>query len=183
MIPHLAWQPDRRVDAMVESAKGKFYMTTPLDPSLYPASYRTSVWRGGLKILGIMTLVLVTILARTQIIDRGVAPSTLVFIILMLLFFLLTLVNGIFAQVTLYPDRIERVTWFGRKSMPRADVAKLERRGLFRIPILVSKKGLFEGIQLPSGIEADAAWEAWMTIAQDGDAVQARDALNAGQRS
>jgi hypothetical protein len=46
------------------------------------------------------------------------------------------------------------------------------------IPILVSK-----GSQLPSGIEADAAWEAWMAVAQDGDTVQARDALNAGQRS
>ena len=54
---------------------------------------------------------------------------------------------------------------------------------VFRVPLLVSKGGLFEGIQLPTGIEADAAWEAWMTVAQDGDAVQARDALNAGQRS
>jgi hypothetical protein len=101
----------------------------------------------------------------------------------MALFLLLTSVNGIFAKVTLYPDRIERVTWFGRKSMLRADVTKLQRRRLFRIPILVSKRGLFEGIQLPSGIEADAAWEAWMAVAQDGDAVQAWDALSAGQRS
>jgi hypothetical protein len=164
--PRLARQPDRRVDAVVESAKGTFCVTTSLDPSLYPASYRTSVWRGGLKILGAMTLFFLTVVARTDLLDRGVAPSVLVFIILCALFLLLTLVNVIFARVTLYPDRIDRVTWFGRKSMLRADVVKLERRRLFRIPILVSKRGLFEGIQLPSGIEADAAWEAWMAVAK-----------------
>jgi hypothetical protein len=126
------------------------------------------------------------LLARSEIIERGGPRSLLVFIILLLLFFLLTIVNVTFAKVILYPDRIERVTWFGRTSMLRADVVKLERRRsliVFRVPLLVSKRGLFEGIQLPTGIEADAAWEAWMTVAQDGDAVQARDALNAGQRS
>jgi hypothetical protein len=154
-------------------------MIASLDPSLYPASYRTSAWRGSLKILGFMALFLLSVLGRTHIIDRGVAPWVLVFIILMALFLLLTLINIIFAQITLYPDRIERVTWFGRKSMPRADVAKLQRRGLFKTPLLVSKRGAFEGILLPSGIKPDAAWETWMTVAQDGDAGLARDTLNA----
>jgi len=161
-------------------------MTTSLDPSLYPASYRTSVWRGGPKILWVVAFFLLGVLGRTHIIDRGVAPGLLVFIILLFVFVLLTFVNVTFAKVTLYPDHIERVSWFGRKSMLRADVIKLERRRsliIFKVPLLVSKRGLFEGIQLPTGIEPDAAWEAWMTVAQDGDAVQARAALNAGQRS
>jgi hypothetical protein len=152
-------------------------MTTALDPSLYPSSYRTSVWSGGLKILGALTLFFVTVLARTDILDGGVAPSVLIFITLCTLFALLTLVNIIFARVTLYPDRIERVTWFGTTSMLRADVVKLEKRRLFKVPILVSRRGLFEGIQLPSGIEADTAWEAWMTVAPEGDAVLTRSAL------
>jgi hypothetical protein len=154
-------------------------MITSLDPGLYPASYRTSAWKGGLKILGFMTLFLLSVLGRTHIIDRGVSPWVLVFIILMALVLLLTLINIMFARVTLYPDRIERATWFGRKSMPRADVAKLQRRGLVKTPVLVSKRGAFEGIQLPSGIKADAAWETWMAVAQDAGAVQPRDGLNA----
>lgn len=158
----------------------------PLNPSLYPASYRTSVWRGGIKILGIMALLVAIILARSQIIGRGVAPWVLVFIILLSLIFLVTIANITFARITLYPDRIDRVTWFGRKSMFRADVVKLERRRaliIFTVPLLISKRGLFEGVQLPTGIETDAAWEAWMTVAQDGDAMQTRNTLNVGQRS
>jgi hypothetical protein len=87
----------------------------------------------------------------------------------LLLFLVLTLVNVTFAKVTLYPDRIERVTWFGTKSMLRVDVVKLERRRrLFSSSLhLASRKGLFEGVLLPSGIEADAAWDAWMPVAQD----------------
>jgi hypothetical protein len=161
-------------------------MATSLDPSLYPASYRTSVWEGALKILFMMSFCLLGILGRTYIIDRGVAPAVLIFIILLLLFLLLTTVNITFARVTLYPDRIERVTWFSKKSMLRADVVRLEQRRSFivlKIPLLVSRRGLFEGVQLPTGIEADAAWKAWMTVAQDGDAVQARATLNAGQRA
>jgi hypothetical protein len=80
-------------------------------------------------------------------------------------------------------SRLERVTWFGRKSMLRADVNKLQRRRLFRTPILVSRRSLFEDIRMPSGFEADAAWKAWMAVAQHGDAAQTSDALNAGQRS
>ncbi len=181
--PRLARQLFRRVDTVVESAKGTFRVTTSLDPSLYPTSYRTSVWRGGLKILGVMTLFFLTVVARTDILDRGVAPSVLVFIILCALFLLLTLANVIFAQVTLYPDRIERITWFGRKSMLRADVVKLERRRrLFsRSLYLASRRGLFEGVLLPSGIEADAAWDAWMPVAEDAY-VPTRSAMLRGGR-
>lgn len=86
-------------------------MITAFDPSLYPVSYRTSVWRGGMKILVIMTFTLAGILARTQIVEGRSAPWVLVFIILVLLSFLVTIANVTFAKVTLYPDRIERVTW------------------------------------------------------------------------
>jgi hypothetical protein len=162
-------------------------MTTSLDPSLYPASYRTSVWRGGIKILVIMSLSAVALLARTHMVERGIAPWLLVWMTLLLLILLVTFANITFAKVTLYPDRIERVTWFGRKSMLRADVVKLERRRFlifFTVPLLISKRGLFEGVQLPTGIETDGAWDAWMTVAEDGDVVQTRrDALNVGQRS
>jgi hypothetical protein len=141
-------------------------VTPQLDPGLYPTSYRTSIWKGSLKILGGMTLFWFYILAHTDMLRHGrVAPFTL----LCALFLLLVLINVTFAKVTLYPDRIERITLFGRKTMLRADVLKLERRrrvsstGL----VLVSTKGLFEGVLLPSGVEADAAWNAWMPVVQD----------------
>jgi hypothetical protein len=118
-----------------------------------------------------MALCFLTVIGRTDILDRGVDPSGLAFGILGAPFLLLTLVNVFFARVTLYPDRIERVTLFGTKTMLRADVVKLERRrrSFFRSLVLVSRKGLFEGVLLPSGIEADAAWDAWMPVAQDED--------------
>jgi hypothetical protein len=158
-------------------------VTPPLNPNLYPASYRTSVWKGGLKILGAMTVFWLTVLARTDIIDRAVAPSVLIFVILCALFLLITLLNVTFARVTLYPDRIERLTLFGTKTMLRADVVKLERRRrlFFQSYILVSRKGLFEGVLLPSGIEADAAWNAWMPVAQDAY-VPTRSAVLSGGR-
>ncbi len=140
-------------------------MTTPLDRNLYPASYRTSVWKGGLKVLGGMALFSFYVLGRTDMLYRGeVAP----FAMLCALFLLLILINVTFAKVMLYPDRIERVTLFGTKTMLRADVVKLERRRrlFFRSLYLVSGKGPFEGVLLPSGIEADAAWDAWMPVVQ-----------------
>ena len=141
-------------------------MATPLDPSLYPASYRPSVWKGSLKILGGMTVFWFYVLGRTDMLwDGRVAPFTL----LCALFLLLVLINVTFGKVTLYPDRIERSTLFGTKTMLRSDVVKLERRRrLFsRSLYLVSSKGLFEGVLLPSGIETDAAWDAWMPVVQD----------------
>ena len=154
----------------------KIFMATLLDPNLYPASYRAPVWKGCLKVVGFMTLFPFLVLGRTHIVDRGVAPWVLVFTILMAIFLLLTLINAIFARVTLYPDHIERVTWFGKKSMLRADVAKLERRGFFiKIPILVSKRDGGEGIQLPIGIKVDPAWDAWMTVISGGDEPHATD--------
>jgi hypothetical protein len=161
-------------------------MTTPLDPSLYPASYRTSVWRGVLRILVIMTLTLIVVLLQSHIIERGGPRWLLIAIVLGLLFFLVILANVTFGSVTLYPDHIERVTWFGKKSMLRADVVKLARRRLFivfPVPILVSRRGPLEGVQLPTGIEEDAAWEAWMTVARDTDAVQVGAAPDVGLRS
>src|ERR1700722_8163279 len=142
--PYLAWRPDQRADAVVETVKGKSCMTTPLDPSLYPASYRTSVWRGGLRILGFMTIAVIGLLARSQLIERGGPRWLSIFIILTLLFLLLISASVTFAKITLYSDHIERVTWLGRKSMLRADVVKLERRRsfiFFRTLYLTSKRG------------------------------------------
>jgi hypothetical protein len=134
-----------------------------------------------LKILGGMTLFWFYILAHTDMLWHGrVAPFTL----LCALFLLLVLINVTFAKVTLYPDRIERITLFGGKTMLRADVLKLERRrrvsstGL----VLVSTKGLFEGVLLPSGIEADAAWNAWMPVVQDAYVMPTKSAMLRGGR-
>jgi hypothetical protein len=141
-------------------------VSAPLNPTLYPSSYRTPVWKGGLKVLGGMTLFCFYILAHTDVLYRGgVAPFTL----LGALFLLLVLINVTFAKVTLYTDHIDRVTLFGTKTMLRADVVKLERRrrSFFKSLYLVSQKGLFEGVLLPSGIKPDAAWDAWMPAVQD----------------
>jgi hypothetical protein len=160
-------------------------MTTPLDPSLYPASYQTSVLGGGLRVLGFIAIAMVGLLAKSQIVERGGPRYFVVCIVLALLFLLIMIVNVTFAKITLYPDRIERATWFGRKSVLRADVVNIERRRrLFFVSLyLTSKKGLFEGILLPNGIEPDAAWNAWMTVAQNGGPLKTGDTLNAGQGS
>jgi hypothetical protein len=120
------------------------------------------------------------VLGRTDMLWNGrVAPFTL----LCALFLLLVLINVTFAKVTLYPDRIERITLFGTKTMLRADIVKLERRRrLFSNSLyLVSQKGLFEGVLLPSGIDPDAAWDAWMPVVQD-DYVLTKSAMIRGGR-
>jgi hypothetical protein len=86
---------------VVEGAKGAL-VTTSLDLNLYPAIYRTSIWKRSLKILGAMTLFLLYVLARMDTLDRPVAPSLLVFIILLALFLRLTSANASFVKVTLY---------------------------------------------------------------------------------
>ncbi len=141
-------------------------MTPPLDPGLYPASYRTPVWKGCLRIFGFMALFWFYTLAHPEVLYSG---GVALFAMLVTLLLLLALGNATFAKVTLYPDRIERVTWFGAKSVLRADVIKLERRRhlFFRNLYLVSRKGHFEDLLMPIGIEADAAWDAWMPVAQD----------------
>lgn len=161
-------------------------MATQLDPSLYPSSYQTSVWRGGLRVLSFMAIAVVGLLAKSQITERGGPRYFVVCIALALLFLLVMIVNITFAKITLYPDRIERTTWFGRKSVLRSDVVKIERRRgwLFFVSLyLTSKKGLFEGILLPNGMETDAAWNAWMSVVQDGGTMRTKDTLSAGQRS
>lgn len=172
---------NRRVNLVIESSKRNACLTPPLDPSLYPASYRTSVWKGGLAIFGTMTLFCIYIFAHTDVFYRG---ATAPFAILCAILLLVILINTTFAKVVLYPDRIERVTLFGTKTMLRADVVKLERRRrLFsRSLYLTSKRGLFEGVLLPSGIETDAAWDAWMPAAQDAY-VPTRSAMLRGSRT
>jgi hypothetical protein len=130
-----------------------------------------------------MTIILLALFARAHVIDRGIAPSLLIFDAVLVIATLVFALNVTFARVTLYPDRIERTTWFGRKSLLRADVFKLERRGKFRVPILLSKTGLFNSIQLPTGVEEDAAWKAWMTIANDGNTAHANGAHSSENRS
>ena len=147
-------------------------MTTPLSPSLYPASYRTSVWKGSLKILGSMAIFLLGVIARTHLIDRSIAPSLLILALVLIFVYFVTILNVTFARVTLYPDHIERTTWFGTKSLLRTDVVKLERRGKFKV-VLISKRGLFDSIQLPTGVEEDVAWKAWMAAVPDGNTVPA----------
>jgi hypothetical protein len=161
-------------------------MPTLLDPSLYPASYQTSVWRGGLRVLGFMTFAVIGLLAKSQIIERGGPRYFVVCIALALLFLLVMIVNITFAKITLYPDRIERATWFGRKGVLRSDVVRLERRRswiVFTTLYLASKKGLFAGVLIPNGIETDAAWNAWMSVVQDGGTMRTKDTPSVGQRS
>ena len=164
--------------------KGTFSLTNSLDPALYPASYRISLWKGSLKVLGPVVVFLIYVLLRTDFLTRDVSPSVLVLLSLCSLCLVLVFINVTFARITLTPDRIERVTFFGTKSMLRADVAGLERRRRLFIetPILVSKKGLLEGVQLPNGIETDAAWDAWMTVAQNIDTMPTKAAMIHGGR-
>jgi hypothetical protein len=129
-----------------------------------------------------MAVILLGVVARTHVMDRGIAPSVLIFAMVLLLICFVTILNVTFAKVTLYPDRIERTSWFGKKSLLLADVASLERRGKYKVPILISKNGLFDSVQLPTGVKEDAAWKAWMAVANSDDAAHV-DASQTGGRT
>ncbi len=150
-------------------------MTVLLGSSLYPSTYRMPVWKGGLKILGIMFLYLLGVLGKTHIIDRGVSNWVLIWIAVLAIGLVLIFINTFFAKITLYSDRIERQTWFSKKTMRRDDVAGMRRGGgllgLSKAILLVSKSSPYERFFLQGGLKTDAAWDAWMAIAVDLDAM------------
>jgi hypothetical protein len=79
----------------------------------------------------------------------------------------------VFARVTLYPDRIERQSWFGKRTMRRAEVAELVVRGTLKTPMLTSKIAGEYSFPLPRTVKTDAAWDAWMAAVADNDAGRA----------
>ncbi len=138
-------------------------MAATLDPSLYPASYRIPLLKGILRLLLPVGVFALSAVAR---IFTGRGPP-LLFTVLLIVVVILALGSFVFARVTLYPDRIERKSWFGKKSMPRAAVSGLEIKGSLRTPALMSKIAGEYPFPLPIAVKTDAAWDAWMAVISD----------------
>ena len=145
------------------SPKKSIPLSTFPDPSLYPASYRMPVWKG------VRILLLPVGLVGLGGVVRGFRLSAfnLWFAAAMTVILAVALGNFVFARVTLYPDRIERRSWFGTRSMRRAEVAGLVVRGSLNTPMLTSKITGELPFPLPRTVKTDAAWDAWMTVIAD----------------
>jgi hypothetical protein len=143
-------------------------MLDTLDPSLYPAIYRASIWKGAGRVVIPLFLLILSILGRGQIL-RVHSFGVIIFDLVLAIGIIIIFINISFARVILYPDRIERLTWFSKKTMRRSDVKGVRRYGLQRIPALVPKSEWDRPFQLPSSLKRDAAWDAWMTVAVDLD--------------
>jgi hypothetical protein len=138
-------------------------LTASPDPSLYPATYRISFWKG-FRIL----LVPIGLLALSQVGRAAhLGAFNLWFLAVILVIVTVSLGSFVFARVTLYPDRIERQSWFGKRTMRRAEVAGLVVRGSFKTPALTSKIQGEYPFPLPKIVKTDAAWDAWMTVIAD----------------
>ncbi len=88
----------------------------------------------------------------------------MVTILLLAVLLLVVVANSVFARVKLYPDRIERITWFGKRVLLRNDISGLRRGGWgpFKNTILISRSDHFQSILVPLSVRRDAAWDAWM---------------------
>jgi hypothetical protein len=91
---------------------------------------------------------------------------------------ILLALDSICARITLYADRIERTTWFGKKTLQREDIEGLRLMGRYNIPSLIYKDNADYPFPLPTGIKKDAAWNAWMASVPDLDALDEKKILN-----
>ncbi len=139
-----------------------------LDASLFPASYRVPLWKGLRRVAAYLLLFILALFGRAQIMRTGFPAWLIIFIIVLGSILMLVISNIVFARVVLYPDRIERITWFGKRALKRDQVKSLRQRGWgpFKTNVLISKIAYDESILLPHAIQGDRAWDAWMTEAQ-----------------
>jgi hypothetical protein len=77
------------------------------------------------------------------------------------------------ARVTLYADRIEKTSLFGKKTWKRDDIAmsRTSQAIVFplKISVLVHKHNSGYRLILPLGVKEDAAWHIWMdSLPSDG---------------
>jgi hypothetical protein len=146
-----------------------------LDASLFPASYRAPLWKGLLRVAAYFLLFILALFGRAQILRTGLHAWFMIYIAVLGTILMVVVSNAAFARVVLYPDRIERITWFGKRALKRDQVKSLRRRGWgpLRNNVLISKTAYQESILLPHAIQGDRTWDAWMTVAQPDHAVTA----------
>ena len=143
-------------------------MTTAADwdTSLYPAAYRVPLWRGLARVTAYFSLFALAVFGRAQILRNGHSLWLMIFIVAMGALLVVVVANTVFARVVLYSDRIERITWFGKKTLKRDQVKSLRRSkrylGLIENSLLISKVAYDESILLPNAVHEDHAWSAWM---------------------
>jgi hypothetical protein len=146
-------------------------MTLPaLDPSLYPRTYRTSAGAAAGLFLAMIGYFLVTALGRGNFI-RGASLHNWEFLLGCLCLVIVLALNLVRARITLYADRIERQTWFGREVMLRSDIKGLRMGGLWESQCLKHKDIAAFSFAVPRRIKKDASWDTWMASVPDLDAL------------
>jgi hypothetical protein len=128
---------------------------------LFPATYRATIKSQVKPLLSILGLALFGFFGRAHLsLSSPLWLWIFAFVLLGLLLF--SVLNASMCRVTLYEDRIEKKTWFGKQTMRREDVA-LIRPGRFGGFSLTHRHNSAYGVVIPAGIERDAAWNAWLS--------------------
>ena len=140
------------------------------DPSIYPVTYRSSASAGLAFFLAVIGYFLFTVEGRGHLLSNHTSGEW-TFVFLMLGFAILMTLSFIRARITLYADRIESKTWFGKQAMQRSDIAGMRSETLFSIPSIIHKEQYVYPFRLPKGIKKDAAWNAWFASVPDLDAL------------
>jgi hypothetical protein len=139
---------------------------TPADLSKgpYPVTYSVPFWKGILRVSAYFGLFLLALVGRAQILRSGFRWWLVITILLLTVLLLVVVANNVFARVKLYPERIERITWFGKRILRRNEISGIRRGGWgpFKNAILISRTDHFRSILLPHSVQRDAAWDAWM---------------------
>ena len=166
--------PEDLTEAAGEPGSG----TPPaFDPSLYPATYRSSAGAGLAFFLVFVGYALLTLVGRGHLL-RVHSSAVWIFALAVLGLVTLLALDFIFGHITLHADRIERSGLIGRKVMRRTDIAGSRLEGLFRIRCLIHKDSPASSLALPFGAQKDAAWNAWMDAIPDLDAIDEEKVLS-----
>lgn len=140
--------------------------TSTLDPSLYPKSYRTPLGKGFIRTIGFIFIFIFTVLARTSL-SSSYPTWLIVYFVLVLLILTCVILNQTFASTTLYVDRIESKTLFGKRVMMRDQISGWRFQSKASCKSLEYKNDEEMSFLLPTGIKNDAAWDAWMADIPD----------------
>ena len=147
------------------------------DPSLYPATYHSSIGAGVGLVLAVTVSFLLAVFARAHLSVNSPFGLKL-FILAILGMVVLTALDSACARITLYVNRIESKTWFGKRVMLRSDIEGMRLWGQFDIPSLIYKDNADYPFTLPKGIKEDIAWRAWMASVPDLDALDKRKSVS-----
>ena len=154
-------------------------VSTPpaFDPTLYPATYHSSIGAGVGLVLAVTASFLLAAFARAHL-SLNSSFGIKLFNLALLGIVVLIALDSACARITLYVNRIESKTWFGKRVMLRSDIEGVRLWGRFDIPSLIYKDNADYPFTLPKGIKEDIAWKAWMASVPDLDALDKSKSVN-----